>query len=77
MKDSGETAVYEIRLQEHITLDWSSWMITAAVTHSDDGITTVVGQIQDQAALHGALAKIRDLGVVILSVTRLPKPAKE
>ena len=73
MKDSREAAVYEIRLQGHIILDWSSWMTGATVTHCDDGVTIVVGPVQDQAALHGVLAKIRDLGLVILSVTRSTK----
>ena len=72
MNECGETAVYEIKLQGHISLDWSSWMAAATATHRDNGSTLVVGQVQDQAALHGILAKIRDLGLVILSVTRLP-----
>lgn len=67
------TAVYEIKLQGHITFDWSSWLTKAEAIYSDNGTTCVMGHIQDQAALHGVLAKIRDLGVVILSVTRLPE----
>lgn len=71
MTVAEETAVYEIKVQGHIHLDWSSWMTATAAANNDDGTTLIVGQVRDQAALHGALAKIRDLGIVILSVTRL------
>lgn len=74
MTVAEDTAVYKIKLQGHITLNWSTWINAVAITHSDDGTTIVVGEIQDQAALHGILAKTRDFGVVILSVTRLAKP---
>lgn len=71
MTITGDAALYRIVLQGHINLDWSAWMVAADVTHSDDGSTVVIGQVSDQAALHGILTKIRDVGMVILSVTRL------
>jgi hypothetical protein len=77
MRHTGQTAIYEIQIQGHITLDWSSWMSSVTATHDDDGTTFILGEVQDQAALHGALVRIRDTGLVILSVTRLPKSRSE
>ncbi len=59
---------YEIHLQGHLDASWSAWLGDMPMTHMADGTTVLVGEIADQAALHGLLAKIRDLGVPILMI---------
>ena len=63
-------AIYEIRLDGRLELHWSSWFGGLALVH-DDSTTTLTGLVPDQAALHGLLGRVRDLGVPLLSVTRL------
>ncbi len=67
--------MYEIVVRGRLPADWQDWFhqFTATVGSSAEGpITTLVGPVPDQAALHGALARIRDLALPVLSVTRLP-----
>ena len=63
--------LYRIRLQGHLNHDWSAWMSNARVTHHPDATTELVGEIVDQAALHGMLKKVRDLGIPLLCVGRV------
>ena len=65
----GET--YVIRLQGHLDDSWADWFDGLTFTHESDGTTTLTGEILDQAALHGVLKKIRDLGLPLLSVNHL------
>jgi hypothetical protein len=58
----------EIRLRSQIDEHWSEWFEGLALTHTAEGDTILNGQVADQSALHGLLAKLRDLGVSILSV---------
>ncbi len=64
-------AQYEIRVAEHIDERWSEWFNNLAVIHPT-GLdeTILVGEIEDQAALFGVLVKIRDLGLILISVQR-------
>jgi hypothetical protein len=75
----GET--YVIRLQGHLDDSWADWFDGLTFTHESDGTTTLTGEILDQAALHGVLKKIRDLGLPLLSVNHLEldlgAPSKE
>lgn len=59
---------YEIRLKGHLDESWADWFDDMTFIHEDDGTTTLRGVIIDQAALHGLLKKIRDLGMPLLSV---------
>lgn len=59
---------YEIRVQGHIGQSWSRWFDDLEVDERDDGSTCLRGDLPDQAALHGLLNKIRDLGMTLLSV---------
>jgi hypothetical protein len=68
------SAVYEIRVQGHLDGRWSTWFGGLTVEHDADGTTTLRGPVVDQAELHGLLAQVRDLGVVLLSVTVLDGP---
>lgn len=62
---------YEVRVAGHLDERWSAWFDGVALAHESDGTTTLSGDVTDQAALHGLLAKVRDLGAVLLSVTRV------
>jgi hypothetical protein len=61
---------YEIRVKGVLDRGWSAWFDGLEVTSDDRGQTTMAGPIADQAALHGLLAKIRDLGLELLAVRR-------
>lgn len=67
------TQYYEIHLQGHLDEAWSSWLSDASITHHPEGITQLIGVIQDQAALHGLFARLRDLGITILKVQQMTK----
>ena len=60
--------VYEIKLKGHLSDRWSDWFDGMEFTHQIDGTTTLTGEILDQAALHGLLKKVRDLGLPLISV---------
>jgi hypothetical protein len=62
---------YELRVQGGLDGRWSVWFEGLQVSSDDHGVTTIVGPVTDQAALHGLLAKIRDLGLPLLSVRRI------
>jgi len=64
-------AGYELRIAGHFDAHWSAWFGRLALTLEDDGTTTLRGPVTDQAELHGLLAKVRDLGVTLVSVTPL------
>jgi len=61
---------YEIRVNGVLGSSWSAWFDGLQITSDDRGQTTIAGPIADQAALHGLLAKIRDLGLELLEVRR-------
>lgn len=62
---------YELRIDGHLDQHWSAWFGDLTLTHDADGTTTLRGPVADQAELHGLLAKVRDLGVTLLSVKTL------
>ena len=67
----AEPARYELRVQGVLDDRWSVWFEGLQVRSDERGQTTIAGPVADQAALHGLLAKIRDLGLPLLSVRRL------
>ena len=67
-----QPAAYRITVQGELDKDWSDWLNDLAM-HVQDGKTTLSGTISDQPALHGLLAKIRDLGLPLVSVEYLPR----
>ena len=62
--------IYSFRVQGHLDQERSAWFDGLAITHTTDGETILSGPIADQAALHGVLLKIRDLGLSLLEVKR-------
>lgn len=66
-----EPARYRLRVQGHLDARWSAWFEGLALTHESDGTTNLTGIVTDQAALHGVLTKIRDLGLTLVSVAAI------
>ena len=67
--DSVEPMIYQIRLKGHLGCEWTDWFEGLTITPEDSGETLLTGPVIDQAALHGLLKKVRDLGMPLLSVT--------
>ena len=65
---------YRVRVSGHLDDRWSDWLGGLVIQRRDDGTTVLVGAVVDQAALHGVLARIRDLGLPLLSVDRAAEP---
>jgi hypothetical protein len=65
---------YAIRIRGQLAARWAAWFDGMTLTTEDDGTTVLEGPVVDQAALHGLLHKVRDLGLPLLSVTQLDKP---
>ncbi len=63
--------IYEIRLKGHLGPEWSDWFDGLAVQSAEQGETLITGPVVDQAALHGLLKKVRNLGLPLLAVTCL------
>jgi hypothetical protein len=61
---------YVIRVEGHLDDHWSTWLGDCDLTRDDDGATTVTVQVADQAALHGVLAGLRDVGAVLRELHR-------
>ncbi len=66
--DPDQPRVYQIRLKGHLGSQWADWFGGLVVTLEDDGDTLLTGQVADQAALHGLLKKVRDLGMPLVSI---------
>ena len=68
---------YEIRLKEHLNDRWAEWFDGLTITLEENGNTLLNGPLVDQAALHGVLKKVRDLGLTLLSVNSVEPDTKE
>jgi hypothetical protein len=66
-----ESGLYEIRLKGHLDNRWADWFEGLTITLEDQGDTLLTGLVVDQAALHGLLKKVRDLGMPLVSVSPL------
>ncbi len=67
-EDHDEPGRCEIRLMGHLDARWADWFGGLTITLEDNGVTLLSGPAADQAALHGLLRRVRDLGVPLLSV---------
>ncbi|HEV7664127.1 MAG TPA: hypothetical protein VGQ62_11375 [Chloroflexota bacterium] len=73
-----ETGQYEIRLKGHLDARWAAWFDGLSLIQESDGTTLIRGSVIDQAALHGLLSKVRDLGLPLVAVRQVdPKQMKE
>ena len=66
--------VYHVQVRGHLDDRWSDWLGDLVIQRRNDGTTVLVGPVVDQAALHGVIARIRDLGLPLLAVNRLAEP---
>ena len=69
-------AHYELRIEGHLDEHWSAWFGGLTLIRVDDGTTILRGAVTDQAELHGLLAKVRDLGMSLISVKAVPAPGQ-
>ena len=67
-KDDDEPGLYEIRIKGHLDNRWADWFDGLTLTREANGETRLIGPVVDQAALHGLLRKVRDLGLPLVSV---------
>lgn len=70
-REFDKQGTYEIRVKGLLDEKWSDWFDGFTITPQADDETLLVGPVSDQSALHGLLAKIRDLGLPLLSVQRV------
>jgi len=68
LPDFDEPLAYQIRLKGHLGSDWAEWFGGLSVTLEGDGTTLLISPAIDQAALHGLLKKVRDLGLTLISI---------
>ena len=66
--DPGQPMIYQIRIKGHLGRHWTDWFGGLTITQEDNGETLLTGSVVDQAALHGVLRKVRDVGMPLLSV---------
>lgn len=70
-EDHHESGVYEVRVKGYLDTRWTDWFEGLTITLEDNGDSLLTGPVVDQAALHGLLRKVRDLGMPLVSVIRI------
>jgi hypothetical protein len=71
---------YEIRIKGHLDKSWADWFDGMTINHQENGITLLEGSLPDQAALHGLLNRLRDLGIQLIAVNQItngPVPGED
>ena len=63
--------IYQIRIRGHLDSQWADWFEGLSITRDENGDTLLSGPVADQAALHGLLKKVRDLGMPLVSVIQI------
>lgn len=75
-REFSRPAIYQIRIKGSLEPRWADWFDGFTVTQQADDETVLSGRVVDQPALHGLMAKIRDLGLPLLSVNRIGEVRK-
>lgn len=75
--DHTDIPQYEIRVKGHIPHRWTTWFEGLTLVNDDDGTTVIRGELADQAALHGVLAKLRDVGIPLVSIAQVSPESPE
>jgi hypothetical protein len=76
-EDHDKAGFYQIRIKGHLDTRWAAWFGGVTITLEDKGISLLTSPVADQAALHGLLRKVRDLGLPLLSVILVePEPGQ-
>lgn len=70
-RDADPPMIYQIRIMGHLGPQWAGWFEGLTITLEDNGDTVLTGTVVDQAALHGLLRRVRDLGMPLLAVNSL------
>ena len=71
MGDMDEPACYRIRVKGHLSEQWATWFDGLTLENLPDGDTVLAGTLPDQPALYGVLNRIRDIGLILISVNRV------
>jgi hypothetical protein len=69
--DSSQPTIYQIRIKSHLGPEWADWFEGLTIMLEENGDTLLTGPVVDQAALHGLLKKVRDLGMPLISVNQV------
>ena len=77
MESQQKSKTYQIRIKEELESQWSEWFDNLTISSCKDGTTLMTGPLVDDAALHGILKKVRDLGLSLLSVNLIDPALKE
>ena len=64
-------AIYQVRIRGYLRPEWSEWFEGMTLVHESNGDTILSGPVRDQAALHGLLTRVRDLGLTLVSVNQV------
>ena len=75
--DPRDPMTYQIRVKGQLGCEWTDWFGGLTITQEDGGETLLTGPVADQAALHGLLRKVRDLGLPLVSVNQVNHSEKE
>jgi hypothetical protein len=75
--DLSEPTIYHIRIKGHLSHEWADWFGGLTITLQDNGDTLLTGPVIDQAALHGLLRKVRDLGMPLVSIIQAEPSAAD
>ena len=70
--EPSQPMIYQVRIKGHLGLHWTDWFGGLTITLEDNGDTLLTGPVVDQAALYGLLRKVRDVGLPLIAVTRVP-----
>ena len=75
--DPVQPMIYQIRIKGHLDAQWAGWFDGMSIMLEEDGNTLLSGLVADQSALHGLLKKVRDLGMLLISVVQIPDRSEE